>query len=40
MYNDSANKVGSDRDLDEFEFSKHFYDRGAELTSTNVFNIL
>ena len=36
MYNDSANKVGSDRDLDEFEFSKHFYDRGAELTSTNV----
>ena len=33
MYNDSYNLNASDGDLDEFEFSKHFYKRGAELTS-------
>ena len=35
MYNDSFNFTPSDGDLDEFEFDKHFYKRGAELTSYN-----
>ncbi len=33
MYNDSFNFTPSDGDLDEFEFDRHFYKRGAELTS-------
>lgn len=33
MYNDSFNATESDGDLNEFEFSNHFYNRGAELTS-------
>ena len=33
MYNDSFNFTPSDGDLNEFEFDKHFYKRGAELTS-------
>ncbi|MEM1403119.1 MAG: TonB-dependent receptor [Pseudomonadota bacterium] len=33
MYNDSFNATPSDGDLVEFEFSDHFYNRGAELTS-------
>lgn len=33
MYNDSFNFTPSDGDLNEFEFSKHFYRRGAELES-------
>lgn len=33
MYNDSFNFTPSDGDLNEFEFSKHFYKRGAELES-------
>ena len=33
MYNDSFNFTPSDGDLDEFEFDKHFYKRGAELTT-------
>ncbi len=32
-YNDGYNIVPSDGDLDEFEFSNHLYERGAELTS-------
>ena len=36
VYNDGFNMTGSDRDADEFEFSNHFYERGAELTSTTV----
>ena len=36
MYNDSFNFTPSDGDLDEFEFDKHFYKRGAELTSYNI----
>jgi hypothetical protein len=36
MYNDSFNFAASDGDLDEFEFDKHFYRRGAELTSYNI----
>ena len=36
MYNDSFNYTPSDGDLDEFEFDKHFYKRGAELTSYNI----
>ena len=36
MYNDSFNYAASDGDLDEFEFDKHFYRRGAELTSYNI----
>ena len=36
MYNDSFNFTASDGDLDEFEFDKHFYKRGAELTTYNV----
>lgn len=32
-YNDGYNIVASDGDLDEFEFSNHLYERGAELTS-------
>ena len=36
MYNDSFNFTPSDGDLDEFEFDKHFYKRGAELTTYNV----
>jgi len=36
MYNDSFNYTPSDGDLDEFEFDKHFYKRGAELTSYNL----
>ena len=35
MYNDSFNYTPSDGDLDEFEFDKHFYKRGAELTTYN-----
>lgn len=31
MYNDSFNFTPSDGDLNEFEFDKHFYKRGAEL---------
>jgi hypothetical protein len=33
MYNDSTNATPSDDGLTEFEFSGHFYDRGAELNS-------
>ncbi len=33
MYNDSFNAAESDGDLDEFEYFKHFYKRGAELKS-------
>ena len=33
MYNDSFNFSPSDGDLNEFEFDKHFYKRGSELTS-------
>lgn len=33
MYNDSFNYTESDGDLNEFEFSNHFYKRGAELES-------
>ena len=33
MYNDSFNFTPSDGDRDEFEFDKHFYKRGAELTT-------
>lgn len=33
LYNDGFNIVPSDGDLDEFEFSNHLYERGAELTS-------
>lgn len=36
MYNDSFNFVPSDGDLDEFEFDKHFYKRGAELKSYSL----
>ena len=36
MYNDSFNFTPSDGDLDEFEFDKHFYKRGAELTTYNI----
>jgi outer membrane receptor for ferrienterochelin and colicin len=36
MYNDSFNFTASDGDLDEFEFDKHFYKRGAELTTYNI----
>ena len=36
MYNDSFNFEPSDGDLDEFEFDKHFYKRGAELTTYSV----
>ena len=36
MYNDSFNYTASDGDLDEFEFDKHFYKRGAELTTYNI----
>ena len=36
MYNDSFNFSPSDGDLDEFEFDKHFYKRGAELTTYNI----
>ncbi len=32
-YNDGFNIVESDSDLDEFEFSNHLYERGAELES-------
>ncbi len=32
-YNDGFNIVESDGDLDEFEFSNHLYERGAELES-------
>ncbi|MDH3547395.1 MAG: TonB-dependent receptor, partial [Gammaproteobacteria bacterium] len=35
-WNDGFNMVGSDRDADEFEFSNHFYERGAELEKTTV----
>jgi len=33
MYNDSFNATESDEELDEFEYSLHFYKRGAELKS-------
>ncbi|MEQ8263801.1 TonB-dependent receptor [Pseudohaliea sp.] len=33
MYNDSTNATPSDGENIEFEFSDHFYDRGAELNS-------
>jgi outer membrane receptor protein involved in Fe transport len=33
MYNDSFNATASDGELVEFEFSDHFYNRGAELNS-------
>ncbi|MEM1141227.1 MAG: TonB-dependent receptor [Pseudomonadota bacterium] len=33
MYNDSFNATPSDGELIEFEFSDHFYNRGAELNS-------
>ena len=33
MYNDGFNIAESDGDSDEFEFSKHYYERGAELES-------
>ena len=36
MHNDSFNFTPSDGDLDEFEFDKHFYKRGAELTTYNI----
>lgn len=36
VWNDGFNMTGSDRDSDEYEFSKHFYERGAELTSTTA----
>ena len=37
MYNDSFNFTPYlDGDLDEFEFDKHFYKRGAELTTYNI----
>lgn len=32
-YNDGFNITESDSDADEFEFSNHFYERGAELNS-------
>lgn len=32
-YNDGFNITESDDDADEFEFSNHFYERGAELTA-------
>ena len=32
-WNDGENFTESDSDLDEFEFSNHLYERGAELTS-------
>ena len=32
-YNDGHNFVQSDADNDEFEFSNHLYERGAELNS-------
>ncbi len=34
MYNDSFNATASDDELVEFEFSDHWYNRGAEMTST------
>ncbi|MEL7022968.1 MAG: TonB-dependent receptor [Pseudomonadota bacterium] len=34
MYNDSFNATASDGENIEFEFSDHFYNRGAELDST------
>ena len=36
VWNDGFNMTGSDRDSDEYEFSNHFYERGAELTSTTA----
>jgi hypothetical protein len=36
MYNDSFNATPSDGDLDEFEFDKHFYKRGAKLKSWSI----
>jgi hypothetical protein len=33
MYNDSFNATESDEELNEFEYSLHFYKRGAELKS-------
>ena len=36
MYNDSFNATESDEELDEFEYSLHFYKRGAELKSYSV----
>lgn len=36
MYNDGFNWQESDTDSDEFEFSNHFYERGAELNSTTL----
>jgi hypothetical protein len=33
LYNDSFNATESDEELDEFEYSLHFYKRGAELKS-------
>ena len=32
-YNDGFNIVGSDDDADEYEFSNHYYERGAELNA-------
>lgn len=36
MYNDSFNATPSDGENIEFEFSDHFYNRGAELNSTII----
>ena len=35
-YNDGFNITQSDSDSDEFEFSNHFYERGAEINSYSV----
>ena len=35
-YNDGFNTSQSDSDSDEYEFSNHFYERGAELKAYNV----
>jgi hypothetical protein len=35
-YNDGFNTAQSDSDSDEYEFSNHFYERGAELKATAV----
>lgn len=35
-YNDGFNNTASDNDSDEYEFSNHFYERGAELKAANL----
>ncbi len=35
-YNDGFNNAESDGDANELEFSKHYYERGAELKATTA----